>query len=675
MSTPVRTEFDRRVELIEHVWIPISDGCRLSARIWLPEDAAESPVPAVMEYVPYRKNDNLALRDAPIHGYFAGCGYASVRVDIRGSGDSDGILEDEYLPLEQTDGVEVVRWLASQPWCTGKVGIIGKSWGGFNGLQIAALAPDELGAVISVASTDDRYADDVHYMGGCLLASNMLQWASVMLAYDARPPDPTVVGEAWREIWLDRMERTPPFLEAWVEHQRRDDFWKQGSVCEDYSAIKVPVYMVGGWTDAYRNAILRFLEGYAGPSKGLIGPWAHVYPESGAPGPAIGFLQEAVRWWDCHLKGVDNGIMDEPKLRVYMADSVMPDPGRSYWPGRWLATESWPSPEVVVRTLRLAGDGTLVGEDGTQPADRQLTIKGAQAPAADAGTWGGHGGPVDNPADQRPEDGQSLCFDTEPLAETVEILGFPIAHLEVASDQPLALVVARLNDIWPDGTSHLITRGLLNLTHRDSDENPEPLAVGERYLVARAAQLDRLLGPRRPPPAPGRVAHLLAMGVAVTRGGEPQPLHGPLEPRRPRVDGRPGSPRAPITLRRAGGSPVAASRGKWRRGRRSHPPAGRRHGTPGHRADRPAPHEPDRRRHRVRLERPQPAPDRRGRPPLGLQQRRARDLHLPGGVADAGAHLQHHVGIGGGVPPHQPRGGLRGGPTYLRQVVAPGCPP
>jgi putative CocE/NonD family hydrolase len=462
----------------------MSDGCRLSARIWLPDDAQERPVPAVMEYVPYRKDDYTALRDAPIHSYFAGHGYASVRVDSRGSGDSEGILGDEYLPLEQTDGVEVIRWLASQPWCTGRVGIIGKSWGGFNGLQIAALAPPELGAVISVCSTDDRYADDVHYMGGCLLASNMLQWASVMLAYNARPPDPRVVGDAWRAMWLDRMERTPAFVEAWVSHQRRDEFWKQGSVCEDFGAIGCPVYMVGGWTDAYRNAIFRFLEGYPGPCKGLIGPWAHLYPESGVPGPAIGFLQEAVRWWDCHLKGLDNGIMDEPKLRFYMADAVLPEPGRQFWPGRWLAVDRWPASSVEALVLPLGRNGLLgAGEDARAGNQVELSICGAEAPAVDAGTWGGHGGPVDNPPDQRPEDGQSLCFQTEALGEPVEICGFPVAHLEVSSDRPLALVCARLCDVWPDGTSHLITRGLLNLTHRESDESPEPLVPGERYLV------------------------------------------------------------------------------------------------------------------------------------------------------------------------------------------------
>jgi uncharacterized protein len=188
------------------------DGCRLSARIWLPEDAEERPVPAILEYIPYRKDDATAARDAAMHPYFAGHGYAAVRVDIRGSGDSDGILSDEYLPLEQQDGLEVLRWLAAQSWCSGKVGMIGKPWGGFNALQIAAHGPPELGAVISVASTDDRYADDVHYMGGCLPAWDMLGWASTMLAYNGRPPDPDVVGERWRSMWLDRLEKP---LRSW----------------------------------------------------------------------------------------------------------------------------------------------------------------------------------------------------------------------------------------------------------------------------------------------------------------------------------------------------------------------------------------------------------------------------------------------------------------------------
>jgi putative CocE/NonD family hydrolase len=342
-----------------------------------------------------------------MHTYFAGHGYAAVRVDMRGSGDSDGILADEYLPLEQSDGVAILSWLASQRWCTGKVGIIGKSWGGFNGLQIAAHTPPELAAVISVCSTDDRYADDVHYMGGCVLAWDMLSWASTMLAYNARPPDPQVVGERWRAIWLSRLENSTPFIHTWLEHQRRDDYWKQGSVCEDYRAITCPVFMVGGWADGYRNAILRFVENYPGICKGLIGPWGHVYPHDGLPGPPIGFLQEALRWWDQWLKGIDTGIRDEPKLRMWMQEAVEPRVSYSERAGHWIAETSWPARSIVTNRLTL-GQGTLEQNAWPYRGERRLDWLGVQTAGTDAGVWCAWGGPTDFPADQRSEDGLSL---------------------------------------------------------------------------------------------------------------------------------------------------------------------------------------------------------------------------------------------------------------------------
>ncbi len=495
----VRRDLPCRVRLIEHAWIPISDGSRLAARIWLPEDAERDPVPAVLEYIPYRKNDATALRDAPIHGYFAGHGYASVRVDLRGSGDSDGILEDEYLSLEQSDGLEVLRWLAAQPWCTGKAGIIGKSWGGFNGLQIAAHDPPELAAVISVASTDDRYADDVHYIGGCVQALDMLAWGATMLAYNARPPDPSVVGPSWRERWLQRLEKTPPHVETWLEHQRRDGYWRQGSVCEDAGALGCAVYMVGGWSDGYRNAILRFLEGYPGPCKGLIGPWGHVYPHRGVPGPAIGFLQEAVRWWDYWLKGVDNGIMSEPKLRVYAQEAVRPQPFVPVRDGRWIAEPGWPSPNVSQRAYALLAPGQLqegpgaaerprAGHGAERPqdghaAEQRLQVRGSESVAADPGPWCGWGGPLDYAADQGGDDGRSLTFTSAPLGEPAEILGFPRVRLRLSSDVPQALVAVRLCEVWPDGASTLITRGIRNLTHRGGDEAPVSLVPGASYTI------------------------------------------------------------------------------------------------------------------------------------------------------------------------------------------------
>lgn len=475
----IKNEFPHRIREIENTWIPMPDGSQLAARLWLPVDAADNPVPAILEYIPYRKSDGTTFRDSFRHPYFAGHGYASVRVDMRGSGDSDGILYDEYLPQEQDDALAVLTWLAAQPWCTGNVGIIGKSWGGFNGLQIAALRPPELKAVISLYSTDDRYADDVHYMGGCLLASNALTWASTMLAYNARPPEPRFTGEQWRTIWLERLKRTPPFIEAWLSHQRRDAFWKQGSVCENYADITCPVYAVGGWADAYTNAVFRLLEGLSGPRKGLIGPWAHEYPEVATPGPAIGFLQECLRWWDYWLKGIETGVMDEPMLRVWMQESVPPKSHYVIRPGRWVAESCWPSPHVTPQAYWL-NEGTL---DQTPNSEGQLAIQGIQTNGLTAGVWCPYGRPGDLPLEQGPDDGLSLCFTSTPLEAPLEILGFPEATLTLAADRPQALIAVRLCDVAPTGASTLVSWGILNLTHRDSYEHPALLEPGRPYTV------------------------------------------------------------------------------------------------------------------------------------------------------------------------------------------------
>ncbi|WHY01785.1 CocE/NonD family hydrolase [Neobacillus sp. DY30] len=475
----IKTEFPRKVREIEHVWIPMSDGTRLAARIWLPEDAEQNPVPAILEYLPYRKNDFTALRDSIRHPYFAGHGYASIRVDMRGSGDSDGILYDEYLPQEQDDALDVLSWIESQPWSTGSVGMIGKSWGGFNGLQVAARRHPALKAIITLCSTDDRYADDVHYMGGCLLASDMQWWASTMLVYNGRPADPNVVGEEWRTTWLERLEKTPPFVEEWVKHQRRDDYWKHGSVCENYSDINIPVFAVGGWADGYTNAILRLLGGLTGPRKGLIGPWAHEYPEVAVPGPAIGFLQECLRWWDQWLKEVDTGIMEEPMLRAWMQDSVPPQVDYPERTGRWVAENEWPSPNIVPAEFWLNGQQLI-----EKPSEeKEIIVPSVQTHGLYAGVWCPFGQPGDLASDQRLENGQSVYFTSEPLESPMEILGFPEIQVELASDKPNALLAVRLCDVAPDGAVTLVSWGMLNLTHRESHEHPTPLIPGERYTV------------------------------------------------------------------------------------------------------------------------------------------------------------------------------------------------
>jgi len=474
------TELPRKVRSIETVWIPMRDGARLAARLWLPEDAEARPVPAVLEYIPYRRRDFTRPRDAVIHPYVAGHGYACVRVDLRGSGDSDGVLRDEYLDQELQDGCDVIEWLARQPWCSGEVGMIGISWGGFNGLQIAALQPGPLKAVISLCSTDDRYADDIHHMGGCLLGDN-LSWASVMFAYNSLPPDPEVVGDRWRDMWLTRLDGSGLWLETWLRHQRRDAYWRHGSVAEDYSAVTCPVMAVSGWADGYSNAVFRLLANLDGPRRGLVGPWGHKYPHIGVPGPAIGFLQECVRWWDHWLKGEATGVMDEPMLRVWMQDSVPPSAQYGHRPGRWVAEPVWPSENVIPRRFALAPARIL--PEGVEGQGASLTLQSPLTLGLFAGKWCSYAAGPDLSHDQRQEDGGALVFDSDPLGEPLEILGMVCVELDLSADRPLAMVAVRLSDIAPDGKATRVTYGMLNLTHRDSREHPEHLEPGKRYRV------------------------------------------------------------------------------------------------------------------------------------------------------------------------------------------------
>ena len=474
------TSFPHRIEEVENVFIPMPDGVRLAARIWLPEGAGSAPVPAILEYIPYRKRDFTARRDAIIHPYIAGHGYACVRVDLRGSGDSDGVLEDEYLPQEQDDGLAVLRWIAEQPWCDGNVGMIGISWGGFNGLQIAARRPPELKAIITLSSTDDRYADDVHHMGGCLLGDN-LSWASVMFAYNSLPPDPEIVGERWREMWLERLRGSGLWLDTWLRHQRRDAYWRHGSICEDYGAIQCPVYAVSGWADGYSNAVFRLLARLEVPRKGLIGPWAHKYPHIGVPGPTIGFLQESLRWWDYWLKDLETGIMDEPMLRVWMQDSVPPTTSYETRPGHWVAEAEWPSPRIQRQRRVLSGGGLL--RDGENVREEEFHVRSPLTLGLFAGKWCSYAAGPDLSHDQREEDGGALVFDSEPLAEDLEILGEPVVELEVAADREVAMVAVRLSDVAPDDKATRVTYGLSNLTHHESSVHPSHLEPGQRYRV------------------------------------------------------------------------------------------------------------------------------------------------------------------------------------------------
>jgi uncharacterized protein len=479
-DTQIVSSFHNIVREVEFEQIPLNDGTNLAARYWVPDDAVENPVPAILEYIPYCTRDGTAARDEAMHPYFSGHGYAAVRVDIRGSGESEDVLQNEYLKQEQDDALEVIAWIAEQPWCDGNVGMMGKSWGGFNGLQVAARQPPALKCIITVFFTDDRYADDVHYLGGCMAVENPA-WAFVMFPAMARPPDPALVGEKWRNMWKGRLDAVEPWVIPWVEHQRRDEYWKHGSVCENFNQIQVPVYAIGGWADPYSNPVPRVLRELNVPRKGMIGPWGHQYMHQAVPGPKMGFMDEALRWWDHWLKGIDTGIAEEPEYRVWMQNSIRPSSCYEERPGRWIAEPGWPSDNIDDQVLHINVHG-LSAEAGAEMA---IIVNSPHTTGQCTPFFGsmGSGDPQD-PMDQRTDDAVSACFDGAVLSEKVEIFGAPSVTLTVASDKPDALVCVRLNEVLSTGESLQVTYGVLNLTHRNSHEHIEPLEPGTKYTVS-----------------------------------------------------------------------------------------------------------------------------------------------------------------------------------------------
>jgi len=470
-SLPAKRPF----KVIENEWIPMRDGIRLAARIWLPQGADAHAVPVVWEYLPYRLWDDLRWRDDKTGENLAPYGVAFVRVDIRGTGNSEGVMVDEYDVPELTDGVQVIAWLARQPWSNGSVGMRGISWGGINSLQIAAMRPPELKAIMPMGCVVDRYTDDAHYMGGAYGEQNMA-WGTSFKGDMAAPPDPEVVGAQWERLWRERLQATPAILETWSRHERYDAYWKRGSIATDYAAITCPVYVVDGWGDPYSNIIGELLAHLKVPRKGLIGPWGHIFPNLATP-LGLDWPYEEVRWWQQWLEGVNTGIMDEPMLRVYMMSKADSEAFPAEVPGRWVAEQVWPSPRTALSRLDFDAGGRLAAKASSHERVKYVgnTIVGITKPQ-----WV-YGRPTE--FEQTPDDRNSLLFDSAPLESELDILGYPLAKVRVSADVPVAQLGLRLTEVTPEGKSWLVTYNVLNLTRRDSMEQPSALVPGEFYDV------------------------------------------------------------------------------------------------------------------------------------------------------------------------------------------------
>jgi len=464
---------------VENCWITTSDGVRLAATLWLPAAASETAkVPAVLEIVPYRKRDHTAARDFQNHSYLAAKGFAGCRVDMRGSGDSEGAF-DAHKTYD--DVIEILRWLGEQPWCSGKLGMFGLSWGGINAIMAADRHAAGLKAVVASSFSSDRLSDGMLWKNGCILNRNFV-WATAVAGLCSRPPDPAIIGDSWRDLWMRRLETLQPEIANYLGHQRRDAYWDKHRIA-DAKGISCPLYITGGWADSnYTQTLPKLLNSVAGPRRAVFGPWGHRYPHQAMPGPATDFLGEAVRWFGHWLRGDDNGADREPAVHAFIAEDLPTQTFYATTPGRWIAETKWPIASDT-RTYFL-GQGSL---QGRPPAPSQCTFSSPQTAGLCSGElmpWFAYAPGPELPGDQRPDDGQSLCFDTEPLEQDLLTLGAPALDLEFSVDKPAAFLAIRICDVKPDGSSARVNLGLHNLTRVAGDREPVALEPGRRYRLA-----------------------------------------------------------------------------------------------------------------------------------------------------------------------------------------------
>jgi predicted acyl esterase len=458
---------------LEEAWIPMPDGVRLAVDLFLPSGGKPGErFPVLLEYLPYRKAEGRS-RNHALYSYFVRRGYVVARVDIRGTGGSEGrLIEHEYSEQEQADGEVVIDWLSRQPFGSGSVGMFGISWGGFNSIHMAMRNPPALKAIIAVDATDDLYQDDVHFMDGMMHVDS---WEMSQDLWNLLPGAPGyVIDDAY---FAERFD-TRPWMLTYKRQQRDGPFWKRTALKERYASIRIPTFVIGGWYDGYRDSVPRMLQHLTAPTKAIVGPWHHAYPHDAYPKPRMEWRHEAVRWFDHWLKGRDTGIMAEPRFAVFVRRWHPPGPVLEEAPGEWRFEDGWPIQRIRPRTLHPQPNHTLAEAAARGDVHRLRYVPSTGIEAGGPVMWFGDIAP-----DQRPTDAFSLVYDTEPLVEDLEILGLPRAVLRVSADAPLAHWFARLSDVAPDGTVTQVAAAGFNGAHRASAEHPTAIEPGREFTL------------------------------------------------------------------------------------------------------------------------------------------------------------------------------------------------
>jgi predicted acyl esterase len=452
---------------MEQAWIPMKDGVRLAATLYMPDGTKPGEkFPALLEYLPYRKDDGTAAGDYSKHAYFARRGYVGVRVDIRGFGASEGVPpEREYSETEQVDGEQVIAWLARQTWCNGKVGMFGISWGGFNALQMAMRHPPALKAILALHATAELFHDDVHYVDG-MAHIDEFELNMDMAEGWVGAPDYSLAEKV-----LGPRFDSPPWSLLYLKHQHDGPFWRDR--VRPLNEITIPTFLIGGMQDGYRDNVTDMLMKSKAPIKAMVGPWNHSFPNEPDFGPKLEWRDQAVRWFDYWLKGRDTGVREDPRLVIFVQHWHPPDPTLQEVPGEWRREDTWPPKDATEMTLFFQGNHTLE-KSAADPTKHQL--KYIPTVGVEAGFWWG-----ELLSDPRPVDAFSLVYDSAPLEQDLAILGRPRALLRASATAPLADWFARLSDIAPDGTVTQITGAGLNGAQRESMTEPRDLEPGKVY--------------------------------------------------------------------------------------------------------------------------------------------------------------------------------------------------
>ncbi|HET8630996.1 MAG TPA: CocE/NonD family hydrolase [Thermomicrobiales bacterium] len=453
------------VNVLRDVLIPMPDGARLAGNLFLPD--APGAYPGLLTLLPYLKDSPPRRAREAYYRHFASRGYAVMLVDVRGTGNSEGGNPGPQAPQEARDGQELVEWMARQAWCTGGVGVWGVSNGGNTAISIAATRPPHLRAIIPIHGSHDTY-DWFFRPNGCCSLLYADGWGLRMAASNLVPPLLQDAEGRWERAWRERLEGQSPWILAWHGEPPEPEFAASRRV--PYRRIEVPTFVISGWRDAYRSPMLEVFAAVDAPKRLLVGPWKHESPDQAAVVP-IGAVHEMDRWWDRWLKGIRNGVEDEPPVAIFVQRTDEGD-------GSWRSEPAWPIERTEMVPYYLHAEGELQPQDSPRQPGVDTYVYDSRGGAGSLGFIGSPGN-VPVPRDQSVDDLLSLIYTTAPVDHDLEITGSAVARVYLAATAEESNLVAKLCVVQPDGSSQLITHGWVNTARASSRDAKVPLPPGE----------------------------------------------------------------------------------------------------------------------------------------------------------------------------------------------------